>query len=44
MNFLAFEDDMMLNMGQILSIPLVLTGIIILVMNSRKENLVNKKS
>ena len=33
----AFEDDMILNMGQILSIPLVLTGIIILVWNSRKR-------
>lgn len=34
----AFEDDMILNMGQILSIPLVLAGIIILVMNHRKVN------
>lgn len=34
----AFEDDMILNMGQILSIPLVLAGIIILIMNSRKDN------
>lgn len=34
----AFEDDMVLNMGQILSIPLVLAGIIILVTTSRKEN------
>ncbi len=34
----AFEDDMILNMGQILSIPLVLAGIIILVSTSRKEN------
>ena len=35
----AFEDNMILNMGQILSIPLVLAGIIILVVNSRKSNL-----
>ena len=35
----AFEDNMVLNMGQILSIPLVLAGIIILVVNSRKSNL-----
>ncbi len=34
----AFEDDMILNMGQILSIPLILTGITILVINSRKGN------
>jgi len=34
----SFEDDMILNMGQILSIPLVLTGIIILLMNQRKVN------
>ena len=36
----AFEDDMLLNMGQILSIPLVLAGVVILVMNRRKEKLV----
>jgi phosphatidylglycerol:prolipoprotein diacylglycerol transferase len=34
----AFEDDMILNMGQILSIPLVLAGIIILITNGRKSN------
>jgi phosphatidylglycerol---prolipoprotein diacylglyceryl transferase len=34
----AFEDDMILNMGQILSIPLVLAGIIILIAARRKEN------
>jgi prolipoprotein diacylglyceryl transferase len=34
----AFEDDMILNMGQILSIPFVLAGIIILVVNSRKPS------
>jgi phosphatidylglycerol---prolipoprotein diacylglyceryl transferase len=33
----AFEDDMVLNMGQILSIPLVLAGIVILISNGRKE-------
>jgi prolipoprotein diacylglyceryltransferase len=32
-----FEDSMILNMGQILSIPLVLTGIIILLFNNRKQ-------
>ena len=30
-NQVAFEQGMMLNMGQILSIPLVLTGIVLLV-------------
>ena len=39
----AFEDDMVLNMGQILSIPLLLAGIIILVMNSRKSNPVSER-
>jgi phosphatidylglycerol:prolipoprotein diacylglycerol transferase len=34
----AFEDDMILNMGQILSIPLVLAGIVILIATRRKEN------
>ncbi len=34
-----FEDEMLLNMGQLLSIPFVLTGIAILVMNARKKNL-----
>lgn len=33
----AFEDDLMLNMGQILSIPFVLTGIIILIINARSK-------
>ena len=31
----AFENDMILNMGQILSIPFVLAGVIILIVNSR---------
>ena len=34
----AFEEDMILNMGQLLSIPYVMAGIIILVINSRKAN------
>lgn len=34
----AFEDGMILNMGQILSIPMVLAGIIILIVNSRKPS------
>ncbi|MEJ0057908.1 MAG: prolipoprotein diacylglyceryl transferase [Bacteroidota bacterium] len=33
----SFEDGMTLNMGQILSIPLVITGIIILLSNLRKS-------
>ena len=37
----AFEEDMILNMGQLLSIPYVLAGIIILVINSRKANPTN---
>lgn len=36
-NQVSFEDDLPLNMGQILSIPLVLTGLAILIMNARKE-------
>jgi len=36
-NQVEFEDQMILNMGQLLSIPLVLTGIIILIINSKKE-------
>lgn len=34
----AFEDDMALNMGQILSIPLVIAGIIILIRSYRSES------
>ncbi|MDH4089013.1 MAG: prolipoprotein diacylglyceryl transferase [Cyclobacteriaceae bacterium] len=33
----SFEDDMILNMGQILSIPLVIAGIIILLLSFRKK-------
>jgi prolipoprotein diacylglyceryltransferase len=32
-----FEDGMILNMGQILSIPFVLTGIVILILNTGKK-------
>jgi prolipoprotein diacylglyceryl transferase len=32
-----FEDDMLLNMGQILSIPLVIAGIVILALSYRKK-------
>ena len=34
----AFEDDMVLNMGQILSIPMVIAGIVIVVLSYRKQN------
>jgi prolipoprotein diacylglyceryl transferase len=34
----AFEEGMVLNMGQILSIPLVIAGIIIVVLSYRKQN------
>lgn len=34
----SFEDNMMLNMGQILSIPLVLAGIVILIRSYRLES------
>lgn len=37
-----FEDNMILNMGQILSIPLVLAGIVILVLSYRKKEIRNK--
>jgi prolipoprotein diacylglyceryl transferase len=33
----AFEDDMVLNMGQILSIPLVIAGVVILLLSLRKK-------
>ncbi|MBL0743930.1 prolipoprotein diacylglyceryl transferase [Chryseolinea sp. Jin1] len=33
----AFEDTMVLNMGQLLSIPLVLTGIVILIVTARQK-------
>ncbi len=32
-----FEDGMILNMGQILSIPFILTGIVILILNMSKK-------
>lgn len=33
----AFEDRLLLNMGQLLSIPFVLTGLVILIHNARKK-------
>ena len=39
----AFEDDLLLNMGQILSIPFVLSGIIILVLNARRKKEITGK-
>jgi prolipoprotein diacylglyceryl transferase len=35
-NQVAFEDDMILNMGQLLSIPYIIFGIVILLMNTGK--------
>ena len=37
-NQVEFENTMSLNMGQILSIPLILTGIFVLVRSYRKTN------
>ncbi len=37
MNQEQFEDGMILNMGQILSIPFILTGVVILILNSGKK-------
>jgi phosphatidylglycerol---prolipoprotein diacylglyceryl transferase len=37
-NQVSFEEDLPLNMGQILSIPLILAGIVILVMSYRKKS------
>ncbi len=37
MNQEQFEDGMILNMGQILSIPFILTGIVILILNMGKK-------
>ncbi|HMG89397.1 MAG TPA: prolipoprotein diacylglyceryl transferase family protein, partial [Chryseolinea sp.] len=34
----AFEESMILNMGQILSIPLVIAGVVILWLSFKKEN------
>ena len=36
-NQVSFEDDMMLNMGQILSIPFVIIGIVILFVSKRRR-------
>jgi len=36
-NQVEFEDGMALNMGQILSIPFVITGLLILILNARKR-------
>jgi len=33
----SFEDGMILNMGQLLSIPFILAGIIILFLNKKKN-------
>ena len=38
-NQVGFEEGMVLNMGQILSIPLVLAGLIILILSNRKKTL-----
>lgn len=38
-NQVQFEDDLTLNMGQILSIPLVLVGIAVLIWSNRQEKL-----
>ena len=35
----AFEEGMLLNMGQILSIPLVIAGIIIVILSYRQQNI-----
>ena len=35
-NQVTFEDDMMLNMGQLLSIPFVIIGIVILFVSKRQ--------
>ena len=37
MNQEAFEDDLTLNMGQILSIPLTLTGIVVMILVFRRD-------
>jgi len=42
MNQEPFEDGMLLNMGQLLSIPFILAGIAILVKNWRKKNLATR--
>lgn len=40
-NQVAFEDEMTLNMGQILSIPLVVAGIVILYFSYKRQNKLN---
>jgi len=40
-NQVAFEDEMTLNMGQILSIPLVIAGIVILYFSYKRQNKLN---
>src|SRR5690606_13311486 len=42
-NQVAFEDQLPLNMGQILSIPLVIAGILILVRSYRNKNVPTPK-
>jgi prolipoprotein diacylglyceryl transferase len=43
-NQVAFEDDLMLNMGQLLSIPFVVIGIFILLRNERGEDEIGEDS
>ena len=38
-NQVSFEDNMMLNMGQLLSIPFVIIGIVILIMSYRRKGM-----
>jgi len=40
-NQVSFEDDLTLNMGQLLSIPFVIMGVLILLMSSRRKKLVD---
>jgi len=42
-NQVSFEDQLPINMGQILSIPLIAVGIIILIWSYRKSSAYNKK-
>lgn len=39
-NQVQFEDGLILNMGQILSIPFILTGIVILILNRKKREII----
>ena len=43
-NQVAFEDDLVLNMGQLLSIPFVIIGIFILLRNERDEDEIGEDS